>query len=97
MATYLVLGNFTDQGIRNVKETTKRVEAFKQMSEQANVKVKDVYWCLGQYDIAAILEADNDDTITALGLNIGAQGNIRTQTHRVFSCEEMTKILGKML
>jgi uncharacterized protein with GYD domain len=77
MATYIVLGNLTDQGIRSVKETTKRAEAFKQMAQKAGVKVKEVYWTLGQYDLATIVEAPDEETVTALGLSACSLGNIR--------------------
>ena len=89
MATYIVLGNFTDQGIRSAKDTTKRAEAFKGMAQKAGVKVKEVYWTLGQYDIVTILEAPDEETVTALGLSAGAMGNIRTQTLRAFGDEEI--------
>jgi len=96
MATYIVLGNFTDQGIRNVKETAKRAEAFKALAKKAGVTVKDIYWTLGRYDLVTILEAADDELITALGLSVGSLGNIRTQTLRAFSAEEMGGILAKM-
>lgn len=96
MATYIVLGQFTDQGIRNVKETTKRAEALKQMAKKVGATVKEVYWTMGQYDVATIIEAPDDASATALFLSIGALGNVRTQSLRAFSAAEMTGILGKM-
>jgi len=96
MATYIVLGSFTDQGVRNVKDTTKRAEALRDLGKKFGVTVKDVYWTLGQYDVAAILEAPDDAAVTALGLTLGALGNIRTQTLRAFSADEMGKILTRM-
>jgi len=96
MATYIVLGSFTDQGVRNVKDTTKRAEALRDLGKKFGVTVKDVYWTLGQYDVATVLEAPDDAAITALGLTLGALGNIRTQTLRAFSADEMGKILTKM-
>ena len=96
MATYIVLGNFTDQGVRSVKETTKRAEAFKEMARNAGIKVKEVYWTLGQYDLVTILEAPDEETATALGLSASALGNIRTQTLRAFSADEMGRIIGKI-
>jgi uncharacterized protein with GYD domain len=95
MATYIVLGNFTEQGIRNVKDTTKRAEALREMAKKTGVTVKEIYWTLGQYDIMTIVEAPNDESVTALGLSIGALGNVRTQTLRAFSVEEIGRILGK--
>ena len=97
MSKFVVLGCFTDQGIRNVKETTKRADAFKEMARKTGVTVKDVYWTIGQYDIVAICEAPDDETATALALGLGALGNVRTQTLRAFSQEDMGTILGKMV
>jgi len=96
MATFLMLGNFTDQGIRNVKDTTKRADAFKAMAQKAGATVKELYYTMGQYDIAAIVEAPNEETATALLISAGALGNIRSQTLRAFSKEEMAKIVAKM-
>ena len=59
--------------------------------------MKDVFWTLGEYDIVAVVEAPDDTSITALGLSSGALGNIRTQTLRAFTQEDMKSILGKMV
>ena len=96
MATYVLLLNFTDQGIRNVKDTTKRAEAFKRIADKAGAKVKEVYWTLGQYDGLLIFEAPEEATATALGLSLGSLGNVRTQTLRAFSAEEIGRVLAKM-
>ena len=97
MATYVVLGHFTDQGIRNVKDSPKRAEAFKELAMTYGVTVKDIFWTLGQYDIVTILEASDDNSVTALELSVGALGNVRTQTMRAFSQADMKLILGKMV
>jgi uncharacterized protein with GYD domain len=97
MPTYIVLGNFTDQGIRNVKETTKRVEVVRAMAQKLRITVKDFYWMLGQYDVALIAEAPDEAAMTALGLSIGALGNVRTQTLRLFSADEISQILNRMV
>jgi uncharacterized protein with GYD domain len=96
MALYIVLANFTEQGIRNIKDTPKRAEAFKDMAKKCGATVKDVFWTLGQYDIVAILESPDDISITALGLSVGALGNVRTQTLRAFTTADIKGILGKM-
>jgi uncharacterized protein with GYD domain len=96
MATYIALLNYTDQGIRNVKETTKRADAFKAMAQKAGATVKSIYWTQGQYDLVSILEAPNEEAATSLLLSVGALGNIRSQTLRAFSAEEMGQILSKM-
>jgi len=97
MATYVLLASFTDQGIRNVKETTKRAEAFRELAKRAGATVKDLYWTLGQYDVVTILDAPDAATVTALGLSVGALGNVRTQTLPAFSAAEMGTILSKMV
>lgn len=96
MATYVVLANFTDQGVRNVKDTVKRAEAFKELARSAGVTVKDIVWTLGRYDIVATLEASDDLSVTALGLTLGKGGNVRTETLRAFTATEMSSILSKV-
>ena len=97
MATFIMLGSFTDQGIRSVKDTTKRADAFKELAKGSGVTVKDIYWTLGQYDIVAIAEFPDDTTMTALGLALGKSGNVRTQTLRAFSASDMNAILAKVV
>jgi len=96
MATFIVLGNFTEQGIRSIKESPKRSDAFKALAAKAGVKVKDIYWTLGHYDIVTIVEAPDTATATSLGLAIASLGNVRTETLTAFSAEEFGKILAKM-
>ena len=95
MATYTVLGNFTDQGIRNIKETTHRAEAVEAAARKMGVTVKSIQWTLGNYDLVCQFEAPDDQTITAFGLMIGMQGNVRTQTLRTFTRDEMNTILER--
>ena len=97
MATYVVLGKFTDQGIRGVKETTNRAEAFKGMAKKAGATVRELYWTLGRYDLITIVDAPDDETFAALLVSAGALGNIQTQSMRAFSAAEMGKVLGKMV
>ena len=96
MATYIVLANFTDQGVKNVKDTTKRADAFKELAKSKGASVKDIYWTLGRYDIVATVDAPDDTVITALGLTLAQAGNFRTQTMRAFSSADMGAILGKV-
>ena len=97
MATYIVLANFTEQGIKNVMDSPKRSDAVKAMAQKLGVTLKDIYWTLGTYDIVATLEAPDDVAMTALGLSIGKLGNVRTQTLRAFSETEVKGILGKVV
>jgi uncharacterized protein with GYD domain len=97
MATYIVLESFTDQGMRAVKDTAKRGEAIRGMGKKMGVTVKDIYWTLGQYDVFTVLEAPDDAIATAFVLSIASAGNVRCQTLRAFSADEMGKILGKIV
>lgn len=96
MATYIMLASFTDQGIRNVKDTTRRADAFKELAKGAGANIKDIYWTLGQYDVVAIADAPDDAVMTGLGLALGKSGNVRTQTLRAFSQSDMNAILTKV-
>jgi uncharacterized protein with GYD domain len=96
MATYILLVNFTDQGVRNAKDTLRRADALKEMAKKSGANVKDLYWTLGQYDAVTILEAPDDMTATALSLSLGKLGNVRTQTLPAFSAADMKTIIGKV-
>lgn len=95
MATYILLGNFTDQGIRNVKDTTKRADAVREGAKKFGVTMKDIHWTMGQYDMVVTLEAPDDAAVSAYALAVGAGGNIRGQTLRAYSKDEMNAILSK--
>jgi uncharacterized protein with GYD domain len=97
MITYVVLMNFTDQGIRNAKDTVKRADAFKEIAKKSGVNVREMFWTQGQYDLAVIIEAPDDIVATALNLSLSALGNVRTQSLRAFSAAEMNDVLAKML
>ena len=96
MATFITLVSFTDQGVRGIKDSPKRADAFKAMAQMAGCKVKDIYWTLGHYDIVSVIEAPDTATATSLGLAVASLGNIRTETLTAFSAEEFGRILGKM-
>jgi uncharacterized protein with GYD domain len=96
MGTYIVLSNFTEQGIRSIKDTTKRADAVKDLARKFGVTAKDFYWTLGSYDVVVIFDAPDDASMTALGLAIGGGGNVRTQTLRAFSRDEMNGVLAKL-
>ena len=96
MATFITTIKFTQQGIKGIGETTKRAAALKAAGKKLGVKVKDVYWTLGDHDGVLILDAPDDETATALLLQLGAQGNVQTTTCRAFTAAEMDQILSKV-
>lgn len=95
MARYIMLSTWTDQGIKNSKDTITRANAAKQLAEKLGARITDCVWTLGQYDLILSAEAPDDETITAIGIAIGKLGNVRTQTLRAFGESEMQKILAK--
>ncbi len=95
MPTYITLANFTDQGIRNVKESPDRLGAFKAMAEKVGVSIKSAYYTVGNYDMVTVVEG-SDEAVTSALLKLGTLGNIRTQTMRAYSAEEMRAIIKKM-
>ncbi|TDN62828.1 GYD domain-containing protein [Paraburkholderia sp. BL10I2N1] len=92
MATYIQLVSWTDQGIRNAKDTIKRAKAFAEVAGSMGVKVNSVFWTLGQYDLVITVDAPDDETVTRLGLMLGQLGNVRTSTMRAFGETEMARI-----
>ena len=96
MAMYIVLLHFTDQGIRNIKDTTKRADATREMAKKFGVTAKEFYWTLGSYDVVELFESPDDTSMAAFLASFGALGNIRTQALRAFSQAEMDGILAKM-
>lgn len=95
MATFIVLANFTDQGIKNVKESPDRYEAFQAMAGKLGLTVQNVYYTVGQHDMVLVVEG-SDEAATAVLLKVGSLGNVRTQTLRAFSVAEMRKIIDKV-
>lgn len=96
MGTYVVLGNFTDQGLENVQDTLDRADTTAEIIGNVGGTVNDVYWTVGPYDVVIIAEAPDDEAITAAALGISSRGNLRTTTLRAFGREEMAGILDQV-
>jgi uncharacterized protein with GYD domain len=96
MANYVSLVQFTEQGIRAAKDTTKRAEAVKAQAAKMGVKVTDILWTLGAYDSVLIAEAPDDETMAAYAVSVAMLGNVRMQTLRAFRAPEVDKILAKI-
>jgi uncharacterized protein with GYD domain len=96
MARYVSLIQFTDQGIRYIKKTIKRGEAAMAEAEKMGMKLVEEFWTMGAYDVVALFEAPDDETVSAFVLKNGALGNAKSQTMRAFRREEMEAILAKI-
>ncbi len=92
---YIILFRWTDQGIRNVKDTTRRVDEAKNQAEKLGGKLT-LYWTLGEYDTIGILEAPNEEAAMTFGLEVSSLGNVRTTTLKAFTEEEIAKVLDKL-
>lgn len=93
MASYVVLFNWTEQGIKGYKESPGRVDAAREQMAVVGVRIKDIYWTLGDHDLVGIVEAADDESLTKALLALGAAGNIRTTTMRAFSQDEFTRLV----
>jgi len=95
MKTYVALCRFTEQGIRSVKDTTRRADAVKEAAGKFGATMQ-IYWTSGRFDLLAIIDAPDEESANAFALSIGTAGNIRTEMLRAFTKDEMNAILGKM-
>ena len=96
MATYVVLAQFTDQGIRAVKNSAQRAGQAAEMARTFGCEMKQIYWTMGEYDIVTIIEAPDEASFMSFGLALGSAGNVRTQTLRAFTKDEFSAVVGKL-
>ncbi|HUG79793.1 MAG TPA: GYD domain-containing protein [Burkholderiales bacterium] len=95
MAINVSLVNFTEQGIRNVKDSPKRAQAFRDLAKKHGVSVREIYWTTGQYDMITITEGA-DEALMAVLLSVSRLGNVRTQTLRAMDLETFQRVLAKV-
>ena len=96
MATYVTLLKFTQRGVKEIKDTSKRAAELKAHAKKHGIEVKEQYWCMGAYDGVIIFDAPDDETATAAMLSLSSREYVTTQTLRSFTATEMSKILGKI-
>jgi len=96
MPRYVVLVNWTDQGIKNVKQTIERTDHGGEIAQKHGLKLEQAYWTVGAYDMVTVFEAPDDAALSAHLLEIGSLGNVRTTTLRAYDEEEMAGILGSL-
>ncbi|MER3419226.1 MAG: GYD family protein [Chloroflexota bacterium] len=96
MPTYVVLYRFTDQGVKNIKDTVQRARETRAENERRGFKVHGLYWTQGRYDLVAVVEAPDEQSMMAGLLNVAAAGNVRSETLRAFTEAEMEAVIAKM-
>ena len=94
MPTYISLVNWTEQGLRELKESPARADATANLAESFGGKLVQLYWTVGPYDIVGIFEAPDDETAAAMQLTIGSRGAVRTTTLRAFQREEIERVIA---
>jgi uncharacterized protein with GYD domain len=95
MPTYVSLLHWTDQGIKNYKISPSRAAEVTKQVESSGGRVRELLWTVGEYDLVAVMEFPDDETATAVFLQVGSVGNVRSNTMRAFNADEMTAIIGK--
>ena len=96
MSKYVLLLNWTDQGIKNVKDTIKRAESFKSYLEKKGGKLTDIVYTFGQYDLVVTAELPSDETAMSVSLGTGALGNVRVTTLKAFDLDETRRIVDEL-
>jgi uncharacterized protein with GYD domain len=95
MPAYVSLIHWTEQGIKNYRDTSKRLEDFTKLAESKGGKVREALYTVGEYDIVIVTEFPDDETATAVLLQVGSLGNIRTNSMRAFTAHEMGGIISR--
>lgn len=95
MPEYVALIDWTDQGVRDFKDTVDRYEAAEGQFESLGIRFTNVWWTLGAHDMVTTIEAPDDETLAAALLSVAAQGNVRTTTLRAFNKEQARSIISK--
>jgi uncharacterized protein with GYD domain len=96
VATFVVKLNWTDQGLRTIKEAPKRAQAARDLARKYGAEIKHVFLTSGESDILVIVEAPDGDVVAKMALTVSAQGNVRTQVSRAWTEAEMTKLISEL-
>ncbi len=96
MATYIMLVNYTDQGIRHIKESPGRLGDAKELAKSLGGSFMDIYLTLGVHDFVATLDLPDDAAAAKFALALGALGRVRTTTLKAFSEEEFKSLVAEL-
>ena len=96
MATYIMLLDYTDQGIRNIKDSPKRADAARTLAKSCGAEMKEVYMTMGAHDLVARFEAPNDEAMAKFALAVGALGNVRSTTLKAFTESDYRKLIDSL-
>ena len=88
--------NFTDQGIRGIKDAPKRAQTARDLAKKVGVELKQIYMTAGDSDLVMIIETANGDNMAKFALALGMQGNVHTRTARAWPVEEFMKLVAEL-
>jgi uncharacterized protein with GYD domain len=95
MTTYVSMLNWTEQGIKNFRDTTQRAEDFSKLVQSSGGRVRELLWTVGDYDLVVVADFPDEEAGVAALLQLGSAGNIRSKTLRAFDSDEMAGIISR--
>ncbi len=96
MRTFVIMANWTDQGVKNIRDTLQRAKTFRALIESRRGKLREHLYTLGGYDIVMVTEFPDEETAAAAVLALASLGNVRVQTMQAFTDEEMAAIIRQL-
>ncbi len=96
MAKHIMLINYTQQGIANIKDSPNRAEAARGLARECGAEMTDLYLTMGEYDLVAIVEAPSDDAVAKFALALGSLGNVRSKTLKAFTEDQFREIVQSL-
>ena len=96
MPTFILSMNWTDQGIRSIKDAPKRVQAARDLAKKVGVEIRQLYLTTGDSDLVAFLDASNGDNVAKFALALSSYGNVHTKTSRAWSEAEYLKMISEL-
>ncbi|HWM81333.1 MAG TPA: GYD domain-containing protein [Pseudolabrys sp.] len=96
MPSFMLSLNYTDQGIRSIKDSPKRAEAARELARKCGAEIRHLYLTTGDSDLVVFVDAPDGENIAKFALALGAQGNVRSRTARIWPHEEFRKIVSEL-
>lgn len=96
MATYISLTNWTEAGVKNIKDSAVRLDAAKALARKHGCEIREFYMTMGSADMVIIMEGPDDETVAKFSLTLAAGGNVRTTTLKAFPEATYRKIIGSL-
>jgi uncharacterized protein with GYD domain len=96
MAEYILLMNWTEQGVRKIKDSPKRLDAGRKLAKSLGAKLGDFYMTMGKHDMLVHLTAPDDATVAKFVLSLAGRGNVRSTTLKAFTEAEYRKVIGAL-